>query len=558
MPETPTVPELPELPEAVAAPRSRRSLQLVWLVPLVAALVGGWLAVKAILDKGPTITIAFQTAEGLEAGKTKLKYKDVDLGLVTGVALAPDTSHVVVTAELVKEAKRYLVEDTRFWVVRPRVSGGTVTGIGTLLSGSYIGVDIGRSDKPRQAFVGLEIPPIVTFNEPGRFFTLRGDNAGSLDVGSPIYYRRLKAGQIVSYDLDKGGKGIVMKLFVNAPYDKFVNGNTRFWHASGIDVTVNSSGMTIDTQSAVSILIGGLAFETPAESADLPPAAANAEFRLFPNRYEALRNPEPDVMKLAMVFEESVRGLQPGAEIDFRGVGVGTVTSIKPHVDPKSRHFNIRVKADFFPRRLRSSSNSKAPVLSNDQRRALVNGMIQRGLRAQLRTASLLTGQLYVALDFFPQAARPKPRPAEQLDDDDLPEMPTVPSSLLELQETLSSVALKIKKIPFEEIGADLQTTLKSASRMMDRIDAELMPDARALLLDAREALRSADAALKPDSPLSQDARDAMREVARAAAAFRALADYLDRHPEALISGKKAEPADGNEDRKEDKKEEKK
>jgi len=555
MPDTPA---LPELPEAVAAPKSRRSLQLVWLIPLVAALVGGWLAVKAILEKGPTITIAFQTAEGLEAGKTKLKYKDVDLGLVTGVALAPDTSHVVVTAELVKDAKRYLVEDTRFWVVRPRFSGGTVTGIGTLLSGSYVGVDIGLSDKPRENFVGLEIPPIVTVNEAGRFFTLRGDNAGSLDAGSPIYYRRLKAGQIVSYDLDKAGRGIVMRIFISAPYDNFVNDNSRFWHASGIDVTVNSSGMTIDTQSAVSILIGGLAFETPSESADLPPAAAGTEFRLFPNRYEALRNPETDVMKLAMVFEESVRGLQPGAEIDFRGVGVGTVTSIRPHVDPQSRHFNIRVNADFYPRRMRSNSKSKAPVLSNEQRRALLAGMIKRGLRAQLRTASLLTGQLYVALDFFPAAAKVKARPGERLDDDDLPEMPTVPSSLLELQETLSSVAAKIKKIPFEEIGADLQATLKSATRMMDRIDAELMPDARALLTDAREALRSADAALKPDSPLSQDARSAMREVARAAAAFRALADYLDRHPEALISGKKAEPADAKADKPEDRKEEKK
>jgi paraquat-inducible protein B len=537
-------PQLPDLPEAVAAPTSRRSLQLVWLIPLVAALVGGWLAVKAILDKGPVVTIAFATAEGLETGKTKIKYKDVDMGLVTGVALAPDTSHVVVTAELVKEAKRYLVEDTRFWVVRPRVSGGTVTGIGTLLSGSYVGMDIGLSKAPRDQFVGLEIPPIVNTGEPGRSFVLRSDNAGSLDVGSPLYFRRLKAGQVASYELGKDGKGILIKAFVNAPYDKFVNDNTRFWHASGVDVTLSSSGMTIDTQSAVSMLIGGLAFETPAESAGLPPASEGAEFRLFANRGEALRNPETDVMKLAMVFEESVRGLAPGAEIDFRGVVVGTVTQIRPHVDVDGKTFKIRVKADFFPRRMRSKDTGK--TLSNDQRRALLSGMIARGLRAQLRTASLLTGQLYVALDFFPAAARHKPKPVERIDDDDLPEIPAVASSLLQLQETLAAIAAKVQKFPLEQVGADLQTTLRSATQLIEHIDSDLAPELRTTLAEVRKAVESADQVLKPNSPLAQDARDAMRELARAAAAFRALSDYLERHPEALISGKREDPKETN------------
>jgi len=533
-------PQLPDLPDAVAAPRSGRSLQLVWLIPLVAALIGGWLAVKAILEKGPTITLSFATAEGLETGKTKIKYKDVDIGLVTGVALAPDASHVVVSAELVKDAKRYLVEDTRFWIVRPRVSGGTVTGLGTLLSGSYIGMDIGLSKTPREQFTGLEIPPIVNTGEPGRTFVLRSDNAGSLDVGSPLYFRRLKAGQITSYELDKDGRGILIKVFVGAPYDRYVNENTRFWHASGIDITLNSSGVTVDTQSAVSILIGGLAFETPAESAGLPPAAANAEFRLFANRGEALRNPETDVMKLAMVFEESVRGLQPGAEIDFRGVVVGSVTQIRPHVDVGGSNFKIRVKADFFPRRMRSKDTGR--TLSNDQRRALLAGMIARGLRAQLRTASLLTGQLYVALDFFPAAGKHKPKPAERMDEDDLPEIPVVPSSLVQLQEAIAAIAAKVQKFPLEQVGADLQTTLKSATRLIDHIDNDLAPELRGTLAEVRKAVESADQVLKPNSPLSQDARDAMREFARAAAAFRALSDYLERHPEALISGKRDDP----------------
>jgi paraquat-inducible protein B len=537
-------PNLPDLPEAVAAPKSRRPLQLVWLIPIVAALIGGWLAVKSVIDKGPVITIAFSTAEGLETGKTKIKYKDVDVGLVTGIALAPDTSHVVVTAELVKDAKHYLVEDTRFWVVRPRVSGGSVTGIGTLLSGSYIGMDIGASKDPREHFKGLEVPPVVNTGEPGRTFVLLAENAGSLDAGSPLYFRRIKAGQIVSYELDKEGRGILVKVFVAAPYDKFVTDNTRFWHASGIDITFNSSGVTVNTQSAVSLLIGGLAFETPLVSTDLPPAAPNTEFRLFANRSDALRNPETDVMILAMVFEESVRGLAPGAEIDFRGVVVGTVTHVRPHVDVGGKNFKIRVRADFFPRRLRS--RDRGTVMSNDQRRALVAGMINNGLRAQLRTASLLTGQLYVALDFFPDAPKVKPKKDVKLDDDDLPEIPVVKSSILQLQEAISAIATKVQKFPLEQVGADLQTTLRSATKLIEQIDKDIAPELRETMSDVRKAMDSMDQVLKPNSPMSQDARDAMREVARAAAAFRALSEYLDRHPEALISGKRGDPREEN------------
>jgi len=558
---------LPDIPEALAAPRSGRSLQLVWLIPLVAALVGGWLAVKAILDKGPTVTITFVVAEGLEKGKTKVRYKDVEIGLVTDVALSPDTSRVVVTAELVKDAHKYLVEDTRFWVVRPRISGGTVTGLGTLLSGSYIGVDIGKSDKRRHEFVGLEVPPVIATGAPGREFVLHAPNIGSLDVGSPVYFRRLQAGQVSNHTLDKGGKGVTIKVFVNSPYDRFVNSNTRFWQASGIDLTLDAGGVKVTTESIVSILIGGLAFETPAESVELPPAPAGANFKLFPNAQLALKNPEPDVMKVTMVFNESTRGLVVGAPIDWRGIVYGHVTAISPVTEKtkKTRQFNIKVEAEVYPQRMRPRDAGDAPVLSNDRRRALTNTMIERGLRAQLRTGSLLTGQLYVALDFFPDQPKIKTKPIKkgEFAPDELPEIPTIPSSLLELQEILGSIGRKVDKFPIEAVGADLQATLKSATRMMDQIDNELiqeargtMVDLRAALVDARKAIETADAALKPTSPLSQDARDAMREIARAAAAFRVLADYLERHPDALLWGKDKPPA--AEKKEESKSEEKK
>jgi paraquat-inducible protein B len=341
-------------------------------------------------------------------------------------------------------------------------------------------------------------------------------------------------------------------VFINSPYDRFVNTNTRFWQASGIDLTMDASGIKVTTESIVSILIGGLAFETPVESADLPPAPANSEFRLFPNAQLALKNPEPDVMKVSMVFNESTRGLVVGAPVDWRGIVYGHVTSISPVTEKtkKTRQFNIKVEAEVYPQRMRPRDAGDAPLLSNDRRRALQNTMVERGLRAQLRTGSLLTGQLYVALDFFPDQPRIKTKPIKKGDyaNDELPEIPTIPSPLLELQETLGSIGRKIDKFPIEEVGADLQATLKSATRLMNRLDAETiseakatMVDLRAALGDARKAIEAAEAVLKPTSPLSQDARDAMREIARAAAAFRVLADYLERNPDALLWGKKDE-----------------
>ena len=270
MAETPPDISLSDIPQAKAVPKSAWSLQIVWLIPLLAALIGGVLAVKTVMQRGPTITISFKSAEGIEPGKTKLKFKDVDIGMVKSIDVAPDLSHIIATAELVKEATPYLVEDTRFWVVRTRIAGGTVSGIGTLLSGSYIGVDVGKSETEQNDFVGLEAPPVVSTNTPGREFSLRSRSISSIDIGSPIFFRQLQAGQITSYSLDPDGKGITLKAFVNAPFDKYVTDDTRFWNASGIDVKLDAGGIKLDTQSLVSIIIGGIAFETPPESENAP------------------------------------------------------------------------------------------------------------------------------------------------------------------------------------------------------------------------------------------------------------------------------------------------
>jgi paraquat-inducible protein B len=540
-PDQPNSPNEPDIPEAIASPRSRWRLQLVWLVPIVALLIGGWLAVKAVLDKGPTITISFATGEGLEAGKTKIKYKNVDVGVVKSVTLSRDHRNVIATAELSKDASNLLVDDTRFWVVRPRISGGTVSGIGTLLSGSFIGMDVGSNSTFRRDYVGLETPPVFAIGVPGREFVLKGDNMGSLDVGSPIFFRRLQVGQITSYRLDPDGNGVTMHVFVNAPYDKYVKEDTRFWQASGVDVSLDATGIKVNTESLVAILIGGLAFQTPDDMttsvANAPEAEALNQYTLFHDRDEAMKRHDTIVDTYVFNFNESVRGLTVGAPVDFRGIVVGEVQAIYTRFDPVTKTFSIPVEIRLYPARFTSRYKSGATGgrLSSDPaaRRQLTDFLVAHGLRAQMRTGNLLTGQLYIALDFFPTA------PKATVDwSANPPELPTQPGGLQSLQDSVTTLVAKLNKIPFEGIGNNAQKTLADADTLLKQLSTEVMPQARDTLAAAQTALNSANNALQPDSALAQNTGDAMKELARTAAAFRTLADYLERHPEALIRGK--------------------
>ncbi|ARP93813.1 PqiB family protein [Bordetella genomosp. 13] len=522
------------LPEAVAVPRSRWRMQAVWLVPLVAVLIGGWLVVKAVLEKGPTITISFASGEGLEAGKTKVKFKNVDIGVINTVDLSPDYKSVVATAELAKSASNLLVKDTRFWVVSPRITGGTVTGLGTLLSGSYIGMDRGSQTEKRRDFVGLDTPPVFASDVPGREFILKSETMGSLDVGAPVFFRRLQVGQVTAYDLDPGGQAVTVRVFINAPYDQYVTPDTRFWQASGIDVSLDSSGLSIDTESILSILIGGVAFQTPPDAVARTMADAGTEFALFDSRAEAMKHVDRIADTYVFVFNESVRGLTVGAPVDFRGIVIGEVTAIHTRYDPGRMAFTIPVEVRIYPERFTSrfDSGARGGRLSQDPR-GLSRTLVANGLRAQLKMGNLLTGQLYVAMDFFPDA------PKVEVDwNRNPPELPTVPGGLESLQESLTGLAEKLNKVPFEGIGNDLRQTLQEAAAVMTVLRRSVAPEARAALLAARSAMESANKTLQPAAGLAQSANDAMREVARTAAAFRALADYLERHPEALLRGK--------------------
>ncbi|ABM93002.1 PqiB family protein [Methylibium petroleiphilum] len=550
-----SLPATAELPEAVAVPRRRSHGYAVWLIPILAALIGLTLGVRAWLATGPTVTITFKTAEDLEPGKTKIKYKNVDIGDVKSIALAPDGKGVVVTAEMTQGAQKLLLDDTRFWVVRARVAGSGVTGLSTLLSGAYIGIDIGTSSESRREFVGLDVPPSVTADEPGREFILRSADLGSVDIGSPVYFRRVQVGKVTATRLDADGRGVTLRVFISAPHEQHVTENTRFWHASGLDVALDAGGIKLQTQSLISIVLGGIAFGAPESGA--PGAAAEAEhsFALFENQALAMKRTSSEVTPMVAHFTESLRGLAPGAQIDFRGVVVGEVTSIDVSYDRDRREFSFPVGMVLYSDRLGSKVSAAIERAQVDPTE-LMRRSIERGLRAQLRTANLLTGQRYVALDFFP-GARPVKTAAAPAAGSEAPvlEIPTISGSLEDLQATLTSIAKRIENVPFDEIAADLRTALQSLDRTLKNTDGligrldgqlgELVPELKAAIADTRRTMKSADNLLASDTPTQQELREALREVSRAAQSMRELTDYVQRRPESLLRGKPGEPEEG-------------
>ncbi len=450
---------------------------------------------------------------------------------MTAVRLSPDYSKVEVTAKIAKSAAGLIVEDAKFWVVEPRVTLSGVSGLGTLLSGNYIGFEVGKSDKKARQFSGLDTPPIITGGQPGRQFVLKAENLGSLGIGSPIYYRRLQAGQVVAYKLADDGKAIELTVFVNGPYDRYVTPGTRFWNASGVDVSVGAGGVDVRMQSVVSLLAGGLAFETPPFVAKAEPAAPDTVFTLYSDQATAMKQPDAIATRYVLHFSESLRGLSVGAPVTLLGLPAGEVTAVGLDLEPGMLNIRGRVEIVTFPERF----------------------------------------------EYFPDAAKAKVDWSQET-----PVLPVIPSTLPNLEAKLGAIMAKVDALPYEAIGADvtkalgtLNVTLQGAGTMMNRIDADVTPELKATLEEVRRVVATADGVLKDgvgrtlnevnttledlrrplatadavlkntdatlvgrNSPVQQELRDALQEITLAARSLRVLMDYLDQHPDSLLRGK--------------------
>ena len=534
-------PAAPDMPQPRVVQARRWHLSLVWLVPAVAIAVAASMLIRTVFLTGPRIEVEFASADGVEAGKTEVRYKEVVIGKVTSVSLRDDRKRVMVGVQLDRSAASFAVEDTTFWVVRPRIGTAGVSGLGTLFSGAYIATDSGVSSASRSEFAGLEAPPLVLRGEPGSIFVLKADDLGSLDVGSPVYHRRTHVGRVVGYTLDSERDELSVKMFIEAPFQNLVTRQSRFWNASGIDLTINANGLTLNTQTLASVLAGGLAFENPPGVKPGSPAPENTVFALYDDRRSALAPADGTVVPMRMVFEQSVRGLSEGAAIDLLGIEIGKVRSVALQYDAQRKRYPAEVLADVYPLRLGGLRNALLAETAGADDAEVMRRLIGNGLRAQLRTGNLLTGQLYVALDFIPSTSRTLPSgPAGVVT------IPTSPGTLSEIQPQIADIVSKVSKIPFDEIGQDLRKTLAGANAAI----GQLTPEAQKALAEVQRTLTKAQGSLDsvdrnvtdPNAPVQRKVEETMLELQRTAKALRVLADYLQQHPESLLRGKPADP----------------
>ncbi len=444
------------------------------------------------------------------------------------------------TAELNKGAEKYLTDKTRFWVVRATVRGGSVSGLGTLLAGAYIGIDPVEGGRPTKSFKGLEVPPVITSGLPGRHFWLRADTLGSLDIGAPVYYRQIQVGQVVSYKFGEDGQSVDIQLFIEAPHHTRVTENTRFWNASGVDVTLNAQGLKVDTQSLVSVLGGGLAFDLPKDTPAGKEATDNAIYRLYPD-HDSIQEKTYTVRRYYMIyFEQSVRGLSVGAPVELYGVQVGEVVSLDLEFDTDKKSFRIPVKIVFEPERIRGVKEALQNPDTAAPEEMIRMFVEQRGLRAQLKSGNLLTGQLKIDLDFIPDAKKVK-----LIHADGYPVIPTAPGSLEQIQDSIARITSRLEKVPFEQIGTDLQktlqeatATLKQAGEFAGRLNNETAPQLKATLDELQKTLVELQGTLGKDSPLNYNAKKTLEELALTLRSLRGLTETLEKQPQSLIFGK--------------------
>ena len=523
----------------------KSKISWVWLIPIVAAIVAGFLAWRTLREQGPQVTIDFRSGDGLSAGQTKVRYKAVDLGTVESVRLSDDASHVVVNVRMRSEAERFLTENARFWVVRPRLSSGSLAGIETIVSGSYIEMDPGEpGGSTKYAFNGLETPPAVRSGEPGTTFKLSAERLGSLGPGAPVFYRDIAVGEVLDYDIGNGLGPVTLHVFVRSPFDKLVRQSSQFWNASGLSVQIGGSGIHVELASLQAVLNGGVAYDAPGD-ANAPPANPDTDFHLFSNYDEAksagYRNQQPFVT----YFESSVRGLSKGSPVDFFGLQIGEVNAVELDYNPVTARARVRVRFSIQPDRIAAQGAGPAADPIEAAKR-----LVSLGVRAQLQTSSFITGSMTLAMAFDKNAPK-----AEVTRDGDDWVIPSESGGLDNILSSVSNIANKLDRLPVDEIGANLNNTLRSASGAMASVgelanhaNAGLSPafarlpaitsGLEAAVTHADRVFTSFDRSYGKDSDIQRELARAMVQVGDTARSIRLLADFLDRHPEALVRGR--------------------
>ena len=511
--------------------RAAQRWNIVWVVPILALLIGGWMIYRSLSTQGPVAQIHFDTADGIATGKTEVRCRSVRVGVVKNVKLAADLKSVLIYLELDPDSGNLLRKGTRFWVVRPRVSATDVSGLGTLLTGAYIELDPGSMDTPSETrFQGLETPPATNRNIPGRRLTLTAEQAGSLVAGSPIYYRGFEVGRIENRTLDRDGQRVSYDAFIREEYSNLVTANTRFWNTSGIDISAGTEGFKLRTPSFQAMFSGGASFGIPA---GMPPGNAVADgcsYTLFVNEDAASSSTFNPTMKFILLFDQSVRGLGKGAPVEFRGIPVGRVADISFDYLQAADDSRIPVLIEIDPSVLRREAADK---LKNPDEQFLTTA-VKRGLRASLKPGSLLTGALFVDLDYYKD-----PRPAALTKIGELPCLPTVASGLAQLTAILD----KIQSLPVDD-------TLRKVGNAADTV-----ADARIALKEIQEAaaeykklpkdlsktlaaLEKSVSSVGPEGAMQGDLLLTLDELRASLRSLKALTTAIDEKPNSILFGR--------------------
>jgi paraquat-inducible protein B len=544
---------------AAASPRisKRAGPSVVWLIPLITAIVGGWLIVKTVSEKGPVATISFKTAEGIEVGKTKVKYKNVEVGVVEGVQFSEDFKDVVLTVQFNKGTESFFRRNTRFWVVKPQLSFRGATGLSTLISGAYIEIEPGRGS-PQYHFTGLEEQPVVTSDEVGKKVVLIAEKLRSIDVGSPVYYRGIQAGEVLGHELGNDRRSVYIHAFIKDPYAQLVRGNTRFWNVSGMDISMTADGLNVRTESMAALIYGGIAFDTPDSLERGGDDVESLIYTLYDDYDTIQKYAYTRKINFVMYFEGSVRGLSIGAPVEFKGIRVGSVLDISLEFDREATSFRIPVLVEIEPERIMLTDDDGATPY------ATIQTLVDKGLRARLQTGSLITGQLYVELGMFPDT----PARLVAAADSAAPELPTIPAGLGAITDSIEAFVAKLNRVQVDKIGEQLLGSLEGANKLLNAPEihtavSELdnamealksiltkadKADIRATITAARNALQKVDQTLtltnrilQPNSPLQYNLIEMISELEETARSIRTLVESLERQPQALILGKDPE-----------------
>lgn len=565
MNDQPQSPDSP--PQATLRSRLDRRwrISLIWAIPVVTALVGIWLAWHTLSERGPVITITFESAEGLVAGQSHVKHKDVDMGLVQKVALSRDLQHVVVTVQMNAAAEPLLTAGAKFWVVKPRFFAGAISGLETLVSGSYIEMLPSRKGGgvPARHFTGLETPPVLQTDVPGKTFLLQAPRIGSISLGSPIFYRDLDVGEVLGWDIGNMAESVTVHVFVRAPYDKYVHDDSRFWNASGATVSLGANGVQLQLESLRALMLGGIAFETPDHGQNSPVAKADHGFPLYPSKEAAEASSYSQRIPCIAYFSSSVSGLAVGAPVVLHGIRIGQVDSINLRYDSDQDKVVVPVSFTLEPGRIQNLH-----LGGNGTMDAEISDLVQRGLRVQLESANLITGQKQLAVEFNPKA------PAARMSKADGAYV--IPAeggaSTSDLATSAATLLGKLDSIPFDQIGQNLsqlvaganglvndsglqqamkalQGTLTATQTLVHRLGQASEPLVKELPGMAKQlsaavtqmntVLHSAQQGYGANSDLHNQATRLLAQLNDTARAFRAFADLLQRHPEALLRGRR-------------------